>query len=71
MATDPPRRKMLAPGLYSTARGLTIDVVELLEAQGYPATPENIETFMVVAEKFCAEHGHEFVERAGDVADGD
>lgn len=36
--------RRLAPGVYSLAGELHIDVPELLEAQGYADTPENRDT---------------------------
>lgn len=60
--------KRLAPGVYAdTAGTLHVDAVELCEAAGYEATPENIATLEAAARNAAAQAGATFatVETAG------
>lgn len=49
---DPVKR--LGPGIYAQDGTLVIDVEELLEANGWPATPENIEELTSAWRQYAA-----------------
>lgn len=36
-----PGAKQIAPGVYEVGDELHVDAIEICEAQGFPATPEN------------------------------
>lgn len=62
MSDGEPRMSRLAPGVYDDGKGgLHLDVDELLEANGYEATPENIRRLDDEIRTIASSYGIDYV----------